>query len=594
MRTTWCLEDIYGSPDDCQLDIDLNTAGSLAEKFKISYSGRVSTENLYEAILEYEKIIGFLVRLESYAFLYLQINLNDDAALSFYRRIVEAIARIESQIVFFRIAISRLDEAALRKACSDDSSSELKKYESWLLDCCKYRDHMLLDETEEAMLQKQLTSNDSWVRLYDELLTRLEFPFDGETKRLPEILEIANHSADSETRENASRIISAKLDESAFYINHIYSSILLDRVTEDRLRKYDKPESFRHLANNIEQHVVDFLADSVVEQYENTSHKYYKLKARLLKKEKLEYWDRNVQVNRSGILEKKFEYRDAIQLVLGTFGSFSEIFREIANNFIENGWIDVYPRDGKTSGAFSHGCSPDVHPYILLNHFNGLRDVFTMIHELGHGIHQTLSGSNGPLLADTPVTLSEVASLFAENLLFEKILESSSTNDMEKVDILCFRLDNTINSVIRQIAFFRFERMAHEARRNGGSSIQSLSKMFIDTQRECLGSYVNVDDCISCYWCYISHFFHSPFYVYAYAFGEIFVNALFNSRRLMGEQFIEKYVRMLSRGGIDSYNIAASEFSLNPLRVEFWRDGVQSIADQVQYLEALCGRSVPD
>jgi oligoendopeptidase F len=335
------------------------------------------------------------------------------------------------------------------------------------------------------------------------------------------------------------------------------------------------------------------LTDSVVDQYKSTSHKYYELKARLLKKEKLEYWDRNAQINRSGLLKKKFEYHDAVRLVLETFGSFSAIFEKIAGDFIEKGWIDVYPRDGKTSGAFSHGCSPDVHPYILLNHFDGLRDVFTMIHELGHGIHQTLSSSNGPLLAITPVTLSEVASLFAEKLLFEKMLETSSNNP-EKIDLLCFRLDNTINSIMRQVAFFKFERMAHEARRNGEFSTQSLSELFIDVQRECLGTYVNVDDCISRYWGCISHFFHSPFYVYAYAFGEIFVNALFNSRQLLGEQFIEKYIRMLSRGGIDSYDIAASEFDLNPLRVEFWRDGVQSIADQVQYLEALCGRSVSD
>jgi oligoendopeptidase F len=586
------LEDIYRSPDDHRLKVDLDTAESLAEKFRDSYRGCVSTENLHDAILEYEKVIGLIIRLESYAFLYLQTNLNDDAVLSFYRRIVEDVARIESQIVFFRVAISRLDEATVKNKCSDDSSP-LKKYESWLLDCFKYKDHMLPDETEEALVQKQLTSNDSWVRLYDELLARLEFSCDGETKRLPEILEIANHSASPEAREKASRTISAKLDENAFYINHIYGSILLDRATEDRLRKYDKPESFRHLGNNIEQNVVDFLTDSVVEEYKNTSHKYYGLKARLLKKAKLEYWDRNVQVNHSGLLERKFEYRDAVKIVLETFGSFSATFEEIAGNFIEKGWIDVYPRAGKTSGAFSHGCSPDVHPYILLNHFDGLRDVFTMIHELGHGIHQTLSSSNGPLLAMTPVTLSEVASLFAENLLYEKFLDSSS-NDLEKIDLLCFRLDNTINSVIRQIAFFKFERMAHEARRNGEFSTQLLSKIFIDVQRECLGTYVNIDDCISCYWGYISHFFHAPFYVYAYAFGEIFVNALFNSRRVLGEQFIEKYTRMLSRGGIDSYDVAASEFGLNPLRIEFWRDGVQSIADQVQYLEALCGRSVSD
>ncbi|MDR1034562.1 MAG: M3 family metallopeptidase [Holosporales bacterium] len=592
MRTIWGLEDIYGAPDDQRLVADLDTAEALTVKFRDSYKGCISTENLYGAILAYEKIIGLVLRLESYAFLHLQINLNDDNSLSFYRRIVESIAKIESQVVFFKNAIPELDEAAIRNEC--ESNHLLKEYESWLLDCFKYKDHMLLDETEEALLQKRLTSNDSWIRLYDEFLARMEFLFDGETKKLPEILEIANYSVKSEVREKASRIISAKLDENGFYINHIYGSILLDRSTEDRLRRYDKPESFRHLANNIEQQVVDFLTDSVIEQYKNISHKYYALKARLLKKKKLEYWDRNVQINRSGFLERRFEYREATRLVLETLGSFSEIFEKIANDFISKGWIDVYPREGKTSGAFSHGCSSDVHPYILLNYFDGIRDVFTMIHELGHGIHQTLSNSNGPILAATPITLSEVASLFAEKLLFEKIFASSS-NDLEKIDLLCFRLDNTINTVIRQIAFFKFERMAHEIGRNGEVfSTRVLSKVFIETQRECLGECVHIDDCISYYWGYISHFFHAPFYVYAYAFGEIFVNALFNRWQALGKQFIEKYIRMLSRGGIDRYDVAAAEFNLNPLQIEFWKDGIRSIADQVQYLEALCGYSVPD
>ncbi|MDR1476221.1 MAG: M3 family oligoendopeptidase [Holosporales bacterium] len=592
MPATWCLEDIYKSPDDRQLGVDRNSVQALAMEFKSCFRGKILPENLSDAIAAYEKIAKILIRLESYAFLCLQTNLNNEKILSFYRYITEFVSNTESSIVFFKIEISKLDEIAVMNACSENPV--LAKYKSWLLNCFKYKEHLLADETEEALFQKQLTANDAWIRLYDELLARLEFVFDGESKRLPEIIEIANHSATSETREKASKTISEKLTEAGFYINHIYCNILLDRAIDDRLRKYDKPESFRHLENNIGQDVVDFLADTVTEQYATIAHKYYRLKSYLMKKKQLEYWDRNAQINLSGFLEKKFEYHEATRIVLETFGAFSDTFGHIARDFIEKRWIDVYPKDGKASGAFSHSCSTDIHPYILLNYFDSMRDVFTLAHELGHGIHQTLSGKeNGPLLAATPITLSEVASLFAEKLLFEKLFESSAS-DLEKIDLLCSRLDNTINTVIRQIAFFKFERAAHEARRTGEFSTQALSEIFIKTQRECLGEFVNVDDCISCYWCYISHFFHAPFYVYAYSFGEIFVNALFGARQIMGNPFVEKYTRMLSRGGIDSYDVAASEFGLNPLKVEFWRNGVQSIADQVEYLEALCDYSVAD
>jgi oligoendopeptidase F len=290
-------------------------------------------------------------------------------------------------------------------------------------------------------------------------------------------------------------------------------------------------------------------------------------------------------------LKREFKYEESTKIVLNTFGSFSQTFEEIAERFVKNGWIDVYPKEGKTSGAFSHGCSHDVHPYVLLNHFGTIRDVFTLAHELGHGIHQTLSSRNGPILSDTPITLSEVASLFAENMLFEKMFETAS-NDLEQIDLLCSRLDDSINSVVRQIAFFKFERKVHELRRAGELSFAEISGVFLEMQNECLGEYVHVDECISCYWCYISHFFHTPFYVYAYAFGDMFVKALYKSYRTDASMFVEKYMNMLSRGGIDKYDVAASNFGLNTMELKFWEDGVSSIADQVKYLETLCDHSV--
>jgi oligoendopeptidase F len=591
MPIEWRLEDLYKSPGDCQLHADLAAAEDCAIKFREKYKGKVSEESLRFSILEYEKIIGITTKVLSYAFLRLQTNLNDDDALSFYQHISEEISKISSYIVFFGVEISELDKTIISTECS--SNADLGVYKSWFLNCIAHKNHLLSKETEEAVLQKQLTANESWVRFYDELVARMEFIFDGNVKRLPEILDIANHSNESTNREKAARIIGEKLSENSFYIGRIYGNILLDRMIDDRLRKFDKPESFRHLDNDIDQEVVDFLVKSVVEQYQNTSHKYYKLKAKLLKKKKLEYWDRNAKINLSGILQKKFDYRDAVQIVLPTLGEFSETFVTIARKFVENGWIDVYPKDGKTSGAFSHGCSTDVHPYILLNHFGEIGDVFTLAHELGHGIHQTLSAKNGPLLSKTPITMSEVASLFSEKLIFDKIFETSS-NNLEKIDLMCLKLDSVLNSVIRQIAFFKFERLAHDSRRSGNFSTRSLSDLFMETQVECLGDHVNIDNCIACYWGYISHFFHAPFYVYAYAFGELFVNALINVRKTLGMQFVDKYIYMLSRGGIDRYDVAATPFGLVPAKLEFWETGVRAIVNQIQYLEELCDCSISD
>ena len=580
MQTNWKLEDIYNSTDDQSLLKDKSSVDSLVSIFRSSFKDKLSTNNLLESILKYEQIIEIIEKISSYSFLYLQTRLDDNNALSFYQSISEWLSGIESQIVFFPIEISNLDY----KSAIGNSGI----YKSWVENCFKYKDHLLTNDAEEALSQKSITSNRSWIRLYDEILTRLEFEYEGEIKGLPEILEIANHSKSGDERAKASKIIASRLKDESFYIKHIYNNIILDRSVENRLRRYEKPESFRHLDNNIDSKSVDFLTDSVSEGYIKTSHKYYEIKAKLLGKEKLEYWDRNAPINLSSILNKEFDYQKGCDLVLETFGSFSDVFKDIAGDFINKSWIDVYPGKSKTSGAFSHSCSCKVHPYILLNYFGSLRDVSTLAHELGHGIHQTLSSKNGAILSETPITLSEVASLFAEKMLFEKMFEKTE-NDLEKIDLLCSKLDDTINSIMRQIAFFKFERRAHEMRLKQELSIEDLNQIFLETQRECLGKHVNVDDSVGYFWTYISHFFHAPFYVYAYAFGEIFTNALYGEFKKSGPDFVLKYIEMLSKGGIDRYDTAASKFGLEPKSKEFWKNGVELIAKQISDLENLCG-----
>ncbi|MDR3031421.1 MAG: M3 family metallopeptidase [Holosporales bacterium] len=584
MQNTWNLEDIYKSPKDEKLAADCLNVQNLVDSFRTQFKGNISLNNLKTAILLYEEIVCLLDKICAYSCLYVQTRLNDSEALSFQQEKMELAYYLNSQLEFFHNAVSKLNIEEVKVSCEQDKY--LEKYGSWILNFLRYKEHRLSDDFEEAFAQKLITSNQSWIRMYDEILALMKFEFHKEEKSLSEILEIANHSEKDEERAEASKALSQKLYEESFYIKHIYNNVILDQSIENRVRNYEKPESFRHLYNNIEQKTVDYLTDSVAKGYERTSHRYYKLKAKILKKEKLKYWDRNVPVKLSDILKRNFDYDTGKRLVLETFGSFSEVFKNIASDFINKRWIDVYPKVGKVSGAFSHSCSVDVHPYILLNYFDTMENVSILAHELGHGIHQTLTAKNGSLLSQTPITLAEVASLFSEKLLFEKIFATARTSE-EKIDLLCWKIDGAINSVIRQIAFFKFERKMHNMRIAKDLSTEDLSNIFLETQRECLGDFVDIDDCVGIYWTYITHFFHSPFYVYAYAFAEIFVNALYMNYKATGNEFVDKYINMLSKGGIDRYDVAAKNFGLDPLKKDFWENGILFIEEQIEYLEKL-------
>ncbi len=582
---TWKLSDIYPSIDDENISSDKKKCEDLVSKFKDGFEGNLTPQNLKDAIRIYENILIILEKLSAFSFLYLQTRLNNQDALSFFQGISEWITSIQSELVFFDIEITNLDMGEILVEFEGDD--EFKRYTSWIENCFRFKDHLLSKEGEFVASQKSMTSRYPWIRLYDEISAMMTFDFKGEKKSLSEIVEIANHSDDSDERRDASLSLSSGLQNHAFYIKSIYNNIILDTSIDNRLRKFSYAEESRHLSNNIDRQSVDYLVEAVISGYKKTSHKYYEIKSRLLGRERIEYWDRNAPIKLSKYLDRKYTYEEACDIVLEGYGSFCPEFKDIAKEFIDNDWIDVYPCDGKTSGAFSHHCCSEIHPYILLNFFGSMRDVSTLAHELGHGIHQRLSNRNGPILSDTPITLSEVASLFGEKLIFEELLKKTS-NNLERIDLLCSKLDDTINSVIRQIAFFEFERKCHNIRQNGELSIEDISRIWMETQRDALGDFVNIDERLSNYWCYISHFFHCPFYVYAYAFGEIFVNALYSKYKTMGHDFVGYYRNMLSRGGIDRYDVASRVFGLNPLDSDFWFDGVKTIENQVCELEDLC------
>lgn len=577
---TWNLQDIY-EDNNISVQNDINRLDNLVKNFQ-KHKDYLEIHLVQDAIEKYEEISSIIKKLSVYSFLYSVTQLNNPDATRFTQTINEKLANISSQIAFFINKISAMDYKTLIGYL--EHNKDLSEYKLWFENIFKDKDHILSTEAEEVLVKKSTTSRESWVRLYNELLSRITIKYKNTTKNISQMIEIANHNMHPREREIATCSINQELSKHSFYITHVYNNIMLDVSTEQNLRSRYLPESERHVHNNISQEDVNKLTETVISNYAKIPHRYYKIKAALLDKEKLEYWDRNAPITKSNILTRKINYQEACDIVLDVFGKFSPVFRDIAYKFINESWIDVYPKIGKDSGAFSCSCTIDTHPYIMLNYSDNIRDVYTLAHELGHGIHQYLSADKGTLLSNTPITISETASLFAEKMLFEYMFNMAKTKE-EKIDLICARLDDMINSNMRQIAFFQFERECHDKRKIGELSHGMISEIWLNIQKNVCGDHVNIDERISNLWSIVSHFFNCPFYVYAYSFGEIFVNALYAQYQKIGDQFIDQYIHTLSRGGIDSYETIADNFNLNIKGNNFWQSGLDSIIAQINLLE---------
>jgi oligoendopeptidase F len=585
LKTIWDLSDLYNSPSDENIEKDKREIERLVQSFRKTYKGRVSVANLKKTIREYEKISDLMGKLDMYAFLLSSVNKNNPKIMAFFQSTSELLSRINSELAFFINEINRLPIEGLKKEMSRDK--ELAEYEPWISDVIRYKAHKLSDGAEEAVAQKDLTAAEAWRRLYDEIMTRLKADFRGEKRRVSDLADIVQNSNDPQEREEAYKAIRKKLSRENFYIKHIYNNILLNWSTETKLRNYQKPESIRHVSNDIDQKTVDAMVGAVVESCPKISHRYFKIKAKLLGKEKLDPWDVYAPINLSSLSNKKYSYADATKIVLDTFGKFSGSFQDIASKYIENGWIDVYPRDGKRNGGFmADSNSRYAHPYILLNYRGRFDDVSTLAHELGHGVHSVLClRNNKPFILNTPITLSETASTFAQHLLFEEAYKSAS-NVREKIDMLCWGIEDLIAYICLTISKFEFEREAHSLRAKRELTNADLSKLYAKYLRKYLGSGVKVDACNN-NWSRVLHFFHYPFYVYGYAFGALYTSALFECYKQNPAGFVNKYIAMLSRGGIDRYDVAASKFGLDPSKKEFWKSGLKRLEQQVDELEKL-------
>lgn len=589
---SWDLSDFYISSQDPKITKEFKKIGDEINKFEKNFQGRVKKlkdEELFLAIKNYETICEQIGKIGSYSYLLYVSDLSNQANIAFYQNNCEKISKLESQLIFFVLELNEIDEKELQRMCdqSPQSKSQLAKFQPFLRDCRIFKKHQLSKELEKFALEKNITSRAAFVRLFDETINNLKFRFGKKNLNSQEIFNFLCNSK-QETRRSAAKSISKVFAENIKIFTFITNILAKDKAIEDAYRGYKTPISSRNLGNFVEDEIVDLLVLKVKENYESISHRYYKIKAKMLGQKFLNYYDRNAPLAKND--EKIIRWQEAKELVLEAYGEFHPNLRKIGQQFFDKNWIDAKVANGKDSGAFSHPCVPSVHPYILMNFQGKVRDVMTLAHELGHGIHQFLAAKQGYLQAQTPLTLAETASVFGEQLTFQKIL-ANETNDKKRSLIIASKVEDMINTVIRQIAFLDFERKIHDERKNGEIAMEKICEFWLEVQKESLGSAFKFGKEYRFFWCYIPHFIHSPFYVYSYGFGDCLVNALYGiyksqNTKILKQEFSEKYLKMLESGGALHHKELLAPFGLSIAKPEFWQSGLDVIISLIDQLEA--------
>jgi oligoendopeptidase F len=587
---TWNLGDLYTDISSPAIDEDLARAAAEAKLLSSRYQGRLvaigsNGAALAEAIVAYERLGELLGKLGSYASLLYAGDTGNPAHAKFYGDIQEKITAIGGEVVFFELELNQVAEADLEAALKDPRAGH---YRPWIADLRREKPYQLEEKIERLLLEKAITSRGAWSRLFSETMTQLRFTVAGEAKALS--LEPALNlllDGDERRRRAAAEALAATFQANARLFTLITNTLAKDKEIGDRWRGFTGVADSRHLANRIEPEVVEALVGAVRAAYPATSHRYYAMKARWLGKERLDYWDRNAPLPEGS--ERRIPWGEAETIVLAAYGGFAPPLATIAKRFFTSAWIDAPVREGKAPGAFSHATVPSVHPYILLNYQGRPRDVMTLAHELGHGVHQLLAAPQGALLAATPLTLAETASVFGEMLTFNALLTSAAT-PRERKALLAQKVEDMINTVVRQIAFYSFEKRVHEERKAGELTSERLSQIWLEVQAESLGPAIALNPGYETYWTYIPHFIHSPFYVYAYAFGDCLVNSLYGLYREAHEGFVGKYIAMLEAGGSKHHSDLLHPFGLDARTREFWQKGLGvliSLIDELDELDAL-------
>jgi len=579
----WDLTDFYPSIHSPEIEADKKWITERVDAFS-KHQGTLKTklDQLFALIKEYEAISMRLAKLGSYAYLTFATQMTDETIQRFQQALDEFATTVWTKILFFTHELNELEESDIKKAY--DLNDDLKTYTVWLDNIRVYKPFQLDLNLEQVLPQKDLTGAQAWVRLYDQTLAEMSFTDNkGASLNLSQLLERMSHE-DPALRKEAAELLSKEIGSKKTLFTLIFNTLLKDKEVMDSLRGYKAPWHARHLANQIEEEVVDALTQTVRANY-GLCHRYYAWKAKQMGLSKIEYWDRNAPLKATADPETSWE--EAKVIVLDAYGAFSKKLADVGKNFFDNPWIDVPPYAGKTSGAFAHPTTPDVHPYLMLNYTGKRRDVMTLAHELGHGVHQYLSNGQPYLLTGTPLTVAETASVFGEMLTFRSMLNACK-NTEEKKHLLAGKIEDMINTVFRQVAFHQFEVALHTKRKEGELTYDDFAKIWIDTQREALGDAVKLDTMISNFWAYISHFIHVPFYVYAYAFGDCLVNSLYSVyQKGTVDHFQDKYLNLLSQGGSKKYDELLEPFGLNPKDKTFWQGGLDVIKGLVEELESL-------
>lgn len=578
----WNLNDFYSSITDPKVKADISKAEQLSEGFAKRYEAQVdilSANDLAKAIKEYEALNELLGKIGSYAQLLYAQNMALPQNTQFYQNISEKLTEISTNTLFFSLEINKIDEVKLQQMLKTDK--ELSRYAPWIRDTRSFRPYQLSDELEKLLHEKTVTGKQSWQRLFDETLAGLRFPYEGQTLTNAQIFDKLS-SKDRDTRKKAAKSIGQVFEENSKTFAMVTNVLAKDKSIEDNWRKFPQPISSRNLVNCIEDEVVEALISAVKKSYPKLSHRYYKLKAKWLGLDKLEYWDRNAPL--SDLDDRRIPWDEAQNIVLDAYKAFSPSMATIGRDFFEKNWIDATVHEGKDSGAFSHPTVPCVHPYILMNYQGKSRDVMTLAHELGHGVHQVLSAKQGALMADTPLTLAETASVFGEQLTFQALLASQKDEEKRK-SMIAAKVEDMLNTVVRQVAFCEYERKVHDERKNGEIPLERIGEIWMEVQNESLGPAFHFDKEYRHFWMYIPHFIHSPFYVYAYAFGDCLVNSLYAVYEQQPEGFETKYLTMLKAGGTLRHQELLAPFGLDASDPAFWQKGLDVISGFIDKLE---------
>src|SRR5215472_10265898 len=579
----WDLSDLYPGRDSQALEYDLRRLADDAETFRERYQGHLAALSgtaLGAAIEIYERLQEQGGRIISYASLVHAGDLADPEIGRFFQTMQERINAISTTLLFFTLELNRIDDVDLS---AKETDPELARYRPWLRDTRAFRPHQLSDEIEKLLHEKHVAGRAAWTRLFDETIADLRFPIGGKQLTEAEALDLLS-DRDPQIRREAALVIGDVLGKNARTFALITNTLAKDKEIEDRWRGFARPISSRNLANFVEDDVVDALIAAVRQSYPLLAHRYYKLKAGWFGLETLPFWDRNAPLPDDE--DRAISWREAEETVLSAYSAFSPELADIGGRFFAGRWIDAPVRPGKASGAFAHPTVPSAHPYLLLNYQGRVRDVMTLAHELGHGVHQVLAAPQGYLMADTPLTLAETASVFGEMLTFRALLARERDPGRRKI-MLAAKVEDMLNTVVRQIAFASCEIKVHDERREAELTPDRLGEIWLAVQRESLGPALRLDDPYRHYWSYIPHFVHTPFYVYAYAFGDCLVNSLYAIYQDAHQGFAEKYLELLRAGGTLRHRELLAPFGLDAADPAFWSKGLSVIAGFVTELEEL-------